>query len=109
MVAIKMLVSEMDIQIFDHMDSSKYPVNFLLFMENFMSSSKLDGIDIWEDHPQSNKVECSYNSKLECAKILKDFPEKCPVNYNGDKYSHLEIHIWFYQLFPFLLCWVSYI
>ena len=85
MVTIKMLVSEMHIQIFYHMNSSKYSVNFLLFMENFMSSSKLDSIDVWEDHPQSNKVESSYNSKLECAKVLKDFPEKCPVNYNGDK------------------------
>lgn len=62
-------------------------------MENLMSSSKLDSVNIREDHPQSNKVKCSDNSKLECAKVLKDFPEKYPVNYYGNKQCHLEINI----------------
>ena len=106
-MSVQMFICEMSVEIFRHMNSAQDFIDGSRFVENFMSYHKLNGIQHRIDKYDSDKLEDASLSVLLSSEKGDCFVEDVPVNCHCKPQASFEIQIVSFQLFPFLLSWVT--
>ena len=64
------------------MECAQVFVKRAIFMENFMSNSKLNSIQIWEDKQKANKIKGVDEVELKSWESIHGFKEEAPISNN---------------------------
>jgi hypothetical protein len=107
MMSPKMFISEMYIQNFEHMDSSKETVEIVLFVEEFMGGSELGSLKSAEKDENAKKVQYWERSELILGEDIHHFEEENPVNNTSQVNNSFELNVIFFEWLYFLFVGVS--
>ncbi len=98
----KMLVSEMHVKKFGHVDCSEKSVDKPLFVEDFMGNGELDWLKIWKNEDYTHEVQDWERCELVVDKDVHHLEKKGPIDDASEVKDELKPEVVFFERFSFL-------